>query len=155
MADEEGGRIFFSNVGRSLEDEDEIRLTSVGVDIGSQRGQHGRKVAPSIGLLQVRQDLERSHRAGQMVDVTRKARAEIRRHRKGIQRFIKALRREDGLDLRGAPAPGRSSHGAGGDPPRPEAWGRGRGCGWLLAGDVPVPHESAAGAVGRIARARG
>ena len=35
MADEEGGRIFFSNVGRSLEDEDEIRLTSVGVDIGS------------------------------------------------------------------------------------------------------------------------
>jgi ethanolamine utilization protein EutA len=35
MADEEGGRIFFSNVGRSLEEEDEIRLTSVGVDIGS------------------------------------------------------------------------------------------------------------------------
>ena len=35
MADEEGGRIFFSNVGRSLEDEDEIRLISVGVDIGS------------------------------------------------------------------------------------------------------------------------
>src|SRR3712207_8980144 len=26
---------FFSNVGRSLEEEDEIRLTSVGVDIGS------------------------------------------------------------------------------------------------------------------------
>src|SRR5918993_4335171 len=35
MADQEGGRIFFSNVGRSLEEEDEIRLTSVGVDIGS------------------------------------------------------------------------------------------------------------------------
>src|SRR5215213_8312092 len=35
MADDEGGRIFFSNVGRSLEEEDEIRLTSVGVDIGS------------------------------------------------------------------------------------------------------------------------
>src|SRR3712207_9415046 len=35
MADAEGGRIFFSNVGRSLEEEDEIRLTSVGVDIGS------------------------------------------------------------------------------------------------------------------------
>src|SRR2546427_9792951 len=32
---EEGGRIFFSNVRRSLEIEDEIRLTSVGVDIGS------------------------------------------------------------------------------------------------------------------------
>jgi ethanolamine utilization protein EutA len=32
---EEGGRVFFSNVGRSLELEDEIRLTSVGVDIGS------------------------------------------------------------------------------------------------------------------------
>src|SRR5215467_3089691 len=32
---EEGGRIFFSSVGRSLEVEDEIRLTSVGVDIGS------------------------------------------------------------------------------------------------------------------------
>ncbi len=29
------GRIFFSNVGRSLEEEDEIRLLSVGVDIGS------------------------------------------------------------------------------------------------------------------------
>src|SRR5918999_203653 len=35
MADEEGGRVFFSNVGRSLEEEDEIRLTSVGIDIGS------------------------------------------------------------------------------------------------------------------------
>jgi ethanolamine utilization protein EutA (predicted chaperonin) len=32
---EEGGRIFFSSTGRSLEIEDEIRLTSVGVDIGS------------------------------------------------------------------------------------------------------------------------
>lgn len=31
----QGGRIFFSNAGRSLEGEDEIRLTSVGVDIGS------------------------------------------------------------------------------------------------------------------------
>ena len=30
-----GGRIFFSNVRRSLEEEDEIRLVSVGVDIGS------------------------------------------------------------------------------------------------------------------------
>lgn len=38
MTDDEeaqGGRIFFSNAGRSLEAEDEIRLTSVGVDIGS------------------------------------------------------------------------------------------------------------------------
>jgi ethanolamine utilization protein EutA len=32
---EDGGRIFFSNVRRSLEEEDEIRLVSVGVDIGS------------------------------------------------------------------------------------------------------------------------
>src|SRR5438876_10893652 len=32
---EEGGRVFFSNARRSLELEDEIRLTSVGVDIGS------------------------------------------------------------------------------------------------------------------------
>ena len=32
---EAGGRIFFSNVRRSLETEDEIRLVSVGVDIGS------------------------------------------------------------------------------------------------------------------------
>jgi ethanolamine utilization protein EutA len=31
----EGGRIFFSHVRRSLEQEDEIELTSVGVDIGS------------------------------------------------------------------------------------------------------------------------
>ncbi|WP_020656389.1 ethanolamine ammonia-lyase reactivating factor EutA [Massilia niastensis] len=35
MNGEEGGRIFFSNVRRSLEEEDEIRLVSVGVDIGS------------------------------------------------------------------------------------------------------------------------
>src|SRR5438093_3595386 len=35
MSGEPGGRIFFSNVRRSLELEDEIRLTSVGVDIGS------------------------------------------------------------------------------------------------------------------------
>ncbi|WFU51416.1 ethanolamine ammonia-lyase reactivating factor EutA [Sinorhizobium terangae] len=33
--EEQGGRIFFSNVGRSMELEDEIRLTSVGIDIGS------------------------------------------------------------------------------------------------------------------------
>jgi ethanolamine utilization protein EutA (predicted chaperonin) len=32
---EEGGRVFFSGTGRSLEVEDEIRLSSVGVDIGS------------------------------------------------------------------------------------------------------------------------
>jgi ethanolamine utilization protein EutA len=32
---EAGGRIFFSSVRRSLEEEDEIRLVSVGVDIGS------------------------------------------------------------------------------------------------------------------------
>src|SRR5437879_8871818 len=35
MSVEAGGRIFFSNVRRSLEVEDEIRLASVGVDIGS------------------------------------------------------------------------------------------------------------------------
>lgn len=35
MSEEAGGRIFFTNVGRSLEEEDEIRLVSVGVDIGS------------------------------------------------------------------------------------------------------------------------
>jgi ethanolamine utilization protein EutA len=35
MTDDAGGRIFFSNAGRSLEVEDEIRLLSVGVDIGS------------------------------------------------------------------------------------------------------------------------
>jgi ethanolamine utilization protein EutA len=33
--DEEGGQIFFSSTGRSLEAEEEIRLLSVGVDIGS------------------------------------------------------------------------------------------------------------------------
>ena len=32
---QEGGRVFFTSAGRSLEVEDEIRLTSVGVDIGS------------------------------------------------------------------------------------------------------------------------
>ena len=35
MSGEAGGRIFFSSVRRSLEVEDEIRLASVGVDIGS------------------------------------------------------------------------------------------------------------------------
>lgn len=35
MSEDAGGRIFFSNVRRSLEVEDEIRLVSVGVDIGS------------------------------------------------------------------------------------------------------------------------
>ena len=35
MNQEAGGRVFFSNVRRSLEEEDEIRLVSVGVDIGS------------------------------------------------------------------------------------------------------------------------
>ena len=35
MGEEAGGRVFFSNVRRSLEEEDEIRLVSVGVDIGS------------------------------------------------------------------------------------------------------------------------
>lgn len=39
MSAEDGGRIFFSNVGRSLEAEDEIRLLSVGVDIGSSTSQ--------------------------------------------------------------------------------------------------------------------
>ena len=33
--EEQGGRIFFSNIGRSMETEDEIELTSVGIDIGS------------------------------------------------------------------------------------------------------------------------
>lgn len=33
--EDQGGRIFFSNVGRSMEVEDEIELTSVGIDIGS------------------------------------------------------------------------------------------------------------------------
>ncbi len=35
MAEEAGGRVFFSGTNRSLEVEDEIRLASVGVDIGS------------------------------------------------------------------------------------------------------------------------
>ena len=35
MAEEAGGRVFFSGTDRSLEVEDEIRLASVGVDIGS------------------------------------------------------------------------------------------------------------------------
>jgi ethanolamine utilization protein EutA len=35
MAEDAGGRVFFSGTGRSLEVEDEIRLSSVGVDIGS------------------------------------------------------------------------------------------------------------------------
>ena len=36
MSDEAaGGRVFFSSIGRSLEVEDEIRLVSVGIDIGS------------------------------------------------------------------------------------------------------------------------
>jgi ethanolamine utilization protein EutA len=35
MAEETGGRVFFSGANRSLEVEDEIRLSSVGVDIGS------------------------------------------------------------------------------------------------------------------------
>ncbi|MCO5063543.1 MAG: ethanolamine ammonia-lyase reactivating factor EutA [Rhizobiaceae bacterium] len=33
--EDQGGRIFFSSAGRSMELEDEIRLTSVGIDIGS------------------------------------------------------------------------------------------------------------------------
>jgi ethanolamine utilization protein EutA len=35
MSEEAGGRTFFTNIRRSLETEDEIRLVSVGVDIGS------------------------------------------------------------------------------------------------------------------------
>jgi ethanolamine utilization protein EutA len=35
MTNDSGGRVFFSSQGRSLEGEDEIRLLSVGVDIGS------------------------------------------------------------------------------------------------------------------------
>jgi len=35
MSEEQGGRIFFSSTGRSLVDEDEIVVLSVGVDIGS------------------------------------------------------------------------------------------------------------------------
>src|SRR6516162_6856466 len=33
--DDQGGRIFFSSTGRTLENDDEICLLSVGVDIGS------------------------------------------------------------------------------------------------------------------------
>src|SRR5689334_12371948 len=33
--EQEGGRVFFSNANRHIVDEDEIELTSVGVDIGS------------------------------------------------------------------------------------------------------------------------
>src|SRR5215813_14159684 len=35
MSDDQGGRIFFSSKGRTLEGEDEIVILSVGVDIGS------------------------------------------------------------------------------------------------------------------------
>src|SRR3984893_340671 len=35
MSEAEGGRIFFSSKGRTLEGEDEIVILSVGVDIGS------------------------------------------------------------------------------------------------------------------------
>ncbi len=35
MTADPGGRVFFSSAGRSLEGEDEVRLTSVGIDIGS------------------------------------------------------------------------------------------------------------------------
>lgn len=35
MSEGAGGRIFFTSLGRSLEEEDEIRLVSVGVDIGT------------------------------------------------------------------------------------------------------------------------
>ena len=35
MSDDQGGRVFFSSTGRSLEGEDEIVVLSVGVDIGS------------------------------------------------------------------------------------------------------------------------
>lgn len=34
-SEDQGGRVFFSNAGRTMEGEDEIRLLSVGVDIGS------------------------------------------------------------------------------------------------------------------------
>jgi ethanolamine utilization protein EutA len=40
MSHEAGGRIFFSSIGRSLEEEDEIRLVSVGIDIGLPPGGH-------------------------------------------------------------------------------------------------------------------
>ena len=35
MSDQDEGRVFFSNTGRSLIEEDVIELSSVGVDIGS------------------------------------------------------------------------------------------------------------------------
>src|SRR5512146_754704 len=35
MSEDQGGRIFFSSTGRTLEGEDEIVILSVGVDIGS------------------------------------------------------------------------------------------------------------------------
>lgn len=35
LEEEEGGRVFFSNTSRSMLEEDEIELTSVGIDIGS------------------------------------------------------------------------------------------------------------------------
>jgi len=35
MEEAQGGRIFFSSTGRSLVEEDEIVVLSVGVDIGS------------------------------------------------------------------------------------------------------------------------
>ncbi|WP_312530640.1 ethanolamine ammonia-lyase reactivating factor EutA [Paracoccus sp. (in: a-proteobacteria)] len=35
LEDRQGGRIFFSSVGRSMETEDELELVSVGIDIGS------------------------------------------------------------------------------------------------------------------------
>ena len=43
----------------------------------------------------------RYNQAGKLVDVTRRARKEIRRHRKGLFSFYKRLRRERDLDLRG------------------------------------------------------
>src|SRR5260221_933119 len=33
--DDQGGRVFFSNTGRSLQDDDQVVILSVGVDIGS------------------------------------------------------------------------------------------------------------------------
>src|SRR3954451_7861654 len=33
--DDQGGRVFFSSAGRSLEDDDQVVVLSVGVDIGS------------------------------------------------------------------------------------------------------------------------
>ncbi len=44
MRDDEGGqggRIFFSNTGRSMETEDELELVSVGIDIGSSTSHLG------------------------------------------------------------------------------------------------------------------